>query len=113
LIARLAGIEERNQAEALRGLRLYLSRAALPQTEAEEYYHADLIGLEAVLRDGTPVGRVRAIYDFGAGDTLELVRPGAPPVLVPFTRVLVPVVAPADGRLVVDPPPGLIDDLGR
>ena len=111
LIARLSGVEGRDQAEALRGLRLYLARTALPQPEAEEYYHADLIGLEAVLRDGTSVGRVRAIYDFGAGDTLELARPGAPPVLVPFTRALVPVVAPVEGRLVVDPPPGLIDDL--
>ena len=85
LIARLPGIEDRDQAEALRGLRLYLPRSALPQPEAEEYYHADLIGLDAVLGDGTPVGRVRAIYDFGAGDTLELARDGAPPVLVPFT----------------------------
>lgn len=110
LIARLSDVEDRNQAEALRGLRLYLARAALPQPAAEEYYHADLIGLEAVLRDGTPLGRVCAIHDFGGGDTLELARPGAPPVLVPFTRALVPVVAPGEGRLVVDPPPGLIDD---
>jgi 16S rRNA processing protein RimM len=110
VIARIAGVEDRSQAERLRGLRLYLPRAALPQPQLEEYYHADLIGLEAVLRDGTPVGRVCAIYDFGAGDTLELARPGAPPVLVPFTRALVPVVAPAEGRLVLDPPPGLIDD---
>ena len=110
LIARLPGIENRDQAEALRGLRLYLPRSALPQPEAEEYYHADLIGLDAVLADGTPVGRVRAIYDFGAGDTLELARDGAPPVLVPFTRAVVPIVAPAEGRLVLDPPPGLLGD---
>ena len=110
LLARLSGIEDRDQAEALQGLRLYLSRAALPQTEPEEYYHADLIGLEAVLGDGTPVGRVRAIYDFGAGDTLELTRPDAPPVMVPFIRAIVPVVEPEQGRLVLDPPPGLLDD---
>ena len=109
VIARFAGIDDRNQAEALRGLRLYLPRAALPATTAEEYYHADLIGLEAVLGDGTPVGRVRAIHDFGAGDTLELARPGAPPLMVPFTRAVVPVVEPAAGRLVLDPPPGLLD----
>ena len=112
LIARLPGIEDRDQAEALRGLCLYLPRSALPQPEAEEYYHADLIGLAAVLEDGTPVGRVRAVYDFGAGDTLELARDGAPPVLVPFTRAVVPIVAPAEGRLVLDPPPGLLDDPG-
>jgi 16S rRNA processing protein RimM len=110
LIAQISGIKDRDQAEGLRGLRLYLPRSALPETEAEEYYHVDLIGLEAVLGDGTPVGRVRAIYDFGAGDTLELARPGAPPVLVPFTRAVVPVVEPAAGRLVVNPPPGLLSD---
>jgi 16S rRNA processing protein RimM len=109
VITRVAGIQDRNQAAALRGLRLYLPRSALPETKAEEYYHADLIGLEAVLRDGTPVGRVRAIHDFGAGDTLELARPGAPPVMVPFTRAVVPVIEPAAGRLVLDPPPGLLD----
>jgi 16S rRNA processing protein RimM len=110
VIVRLSGVEDRNQAEALRGLRLYLPRSALPQTEAEEYYHADLIGLEAVLGDGTPVGRVRAIHDFGAGDTLELARPGAPAVMVPFTRAVVPMVELAAGRLVLDPPPGLLDE---
>ena len=110
VIARLSGVADRNQAEALRGLRLYLPRSALPQPDAEEFYHADLIGLEAVLGDGTPLGRVRAIHDFGAGDTLELARPGAPPVMVPFTRAVVPNVELAAGRLVLDPPPGLLDE---
>jgi 16S rRNA processing protein RimM len=110
VLARLSGIEDRDQAEALRGLRLHLPRAALPQTEAEEYYHADLIGLEAVLGDGTWVGRVRAIHDFGAGDTLELARPGASPVMVPFTRAVVPSIELAAGVLVLDPPPGLLDE---
>lgn len=110
LIARLSEVETREEAEALRGMRLYLPRAALPEPEPEEYYHADLIGLEVVLGDGTPVGRVRAIYDFGAGDTLELARPDAPPVMVPFTRAIVPVVEPDRGRLVLEPPPGLLGD---
>jgi 16S rRNA processing protein RimM len=109
VIAHLSDVADRNQAEGLRGLRLYLPRSALPQTAAEEYYHADLIGLEAVLGDGTPVGRVRAVYDFGAGDTLELTRPGGPPVMVPFTRAVVPNIELAAGRLVLDPPPGLLD----
>jgi len=56
------------------------------------------------------VGRIRAVHDFGAGDTLELARPGAPPVMVPFTRALVPSVELAVGRLVLDPPPGLLDE---
>src|SRR5207245_571533 len=64
LIGKLTGIEDRDRAEALRGLRLYLPRAALPQPDQDEYYHADLIGLEAALPDGTPLGRVRAVHDF-------------------------------------------------
>jgi 16S rRNA processing protein RimM len=110
LIARLAGVEDRDRAEALRSLRLYLPRAALPPPGAEEYYHADLIGLEAVLGDGTALGHVRAVHDFGAGDTIEIERPGAPPAMVPFTRAVVPIVDIEAGRLVVEPPPGLIDD---
>jgi 16S rRNA processing protein RimM len=109
VIAHLAGIDDRDQAEALRGLRLYLPRAALPPPGEEEYYHADLIGLEAALADGTPVGQVRAVHDFGAGDTLEIAPAAGPPVMVPFTRAIVPVVDLTAGRLVLDPPPGLIE----
>jgi 16S rRNA processing protein RimM len=110
LIARLSGVEDRNCAETLRGLHLYLPRSALPPPEPEEYYHTDLLGLEVVLSDGTPVGRVRAIHDFGAGDTLEIERPGAPSAMVPFSRAVVPVVEIEAGRLVVEPPPGLLFD---
>lgn len=112
LLARIEGVEDRDQAEALRGTRLYVERAALPEPEQEnEFYHADLIGLAAELRDGTAIGRVRAVYDFGAGDTLELEgTAGGKPLLVPFTQAVVPEVDLAGGRLVVDPPPGLLSD---
>jgi 16S rRNA processing protein RimM len=110
VIATLAGVADRNAAEALKGMRLYVSRAALPEPAAEEYYHADLLGLAAVLRDGTMLGRVRAVHDFGAGDCLEIERPDAAPLMVPFTRAAVPVVEPAAGRLVIDPPEGLFDE---
>ena len=109
LIARLSGVDDRNRAETLRGLRLYLPRAALPPPEEEEYYHIDLIGLDAVLTDGTLVGEVRAVHDFGAGDTLEIARPEGPPAVVPFTKAVVPEIDLAAGRLVLDPPPGLLD----
>ncbi|HJU20429.1 MAG TPA: ribosome maturation factor RimM [Stellaceae bacterium] len=108
LLARLSGVEDRDRAEGLRGLKLYLPRASLPAPPEEEYYHADLVGLTALLPDGTPVGQVRAIHDFGAGDVIEIARPAAPPALVPFTRAVVPVVDLAAGRLVIDPPPGLL-----
>ena len=108
LIAKIAGIEDRDRADALRGLRLYLRREALPPPAEEEYYHADLIGLRALLPNGETLGEVRAVHDFGAGDTLEIVRPAGPPAMVPFTKAVVPVVDLAAGRLVIDPPPGLL-----
>jgi 16S rRNA processing protein RimM len=104
VIATLKGVEDRDAAEALKGLRLYVARAALPATEAEEFYHADLIGLEAVTRAGTPLGRVRAVHDYGAGDSLELDLPAGGTLFVPFTKEAVPEVDLAGGRLVVDPP---------
>ena len=109
LIAAISGIDDRDRAEALRGLRLYLSRSALPPPEEEEYYHADLIGLAAALPDGAFLGTVRAVHDFGAGDTLEIERASGPPVMVPFTRAVVPVVDLDAGRLVIDPLPGLLE----
>ena len=110
LLARIGGVDDRNRAEALRGQHLYLPRTALPPPANEEYYHADLIGLEAVLGDGTRLGRVRAIHDFGAGDTLEIAGENAPPAMVPFTRAVVPLVDLKAGRLVIAPPPGLLDE---
>ncbi len=110
LIARIDGVGDRDAAQRLKGTRLYLPRAALPQPGAEEYYHADLIGLAVALRDGAALGRVRAVHDFGAGDSLEVEKPDGRVVLVPFTEAAVPVVDIAGGRLVVDPPDGLLDN---
>ena|SRR6185312_4476235 len=109
VIAKLAGIADRDQAEALRGMRLYLPREALPPPAEEEYYHADLIGLAAVLGDGARLGEIRAVHDFGAGDTLEIARAEGQPVMVPFTRAAVPVIDVAAGHVVIDPPEGLLD----
>jgi 16S rRNA processing protein RimM len=114
VIAQIAGVTDRDRAEALRGLRLYLPRAALPPTPEDEFYHADLIGLAAELADGTAIGHVVAVHDFGAGDVLEIARDkvkgqGGQPLVVPFTRVAVPVVDIAAGKIVLDPPAGLID----
>ena len=111
VLARIAGVTDRDQAEALRGARLYVSRADLPEIEeAETYYHADLIGLTAVSADGRTLGRVTAVHDFGAGDVLEIDsdpaagRTRGESLLVQFTREAVPEVDLAAGRLVVRPP---------
>jgi 16S rRNA processing protein RimM len=111
LLARLDGVANRNQAEAMRGTRLYVERSALPETDTDdEFYHADLIGLPAMLQDGTVLGRVQAVYNFGAGDTLELTGTAdGKPLLVPFTLAIVPEVDIANGHLIVEPPEGLLD----
>ena len=108
--ARLSGVETREQAEALKGTRLYVPRERLPQPEAEEFYHADLIGLAAVDTGGAPIGRVAAVHDFGAGDVIEIDRGGGKTVMIPFTRAVVPEVDLAAGRLVVDPPAGTSEE---
>ncbi len=113
VLAHLAGIADRDAAETLRGLRLYLARAALPPPAEEEYYHADLIGLAAALTDGTLLGEVRTVHDFGTGDTLEITRPAGPPLMAPFTRAIVPIIDIAAGRLVIDPPPGLLEPVAE
>jgi 16S rRNA processing protein RimM len=113
VIAQLSGVADRDQAEALRGLRLYAPRAALPPAGEDEFYHADLIGLRAELADGSVFGTVRAVFDFGAGEMLEIARPGAGAVMLPFTRAAVPVVDIAGRRIVVDPPAGLLEPAER
>jgi 16S rRNA processing protein RimM len=107
LIAKLEGVDDRGQAEALNGAELTLDRARLPEPEeADEFYHADLIGLDAVGPDGAPLGTVVAVHNFGAGDILDIVPPGGGgrALLVPFTREAAPDVDLAGGRIVVDPP---------
>ena len=108
--ARLSGVTTREAADALRGARLYVPRDRLPALPDDEFYHADLIGLEVVDTGGAALGTVRAILDHGAGDLLEVARPGGSrTILLPFTRATVPTVDLAAGRIVADPPDGLVD----
>jgi 16S rRNA processing protein RimM len=112
LLAQIDGVTDRDQAEKLKGTELYVPRALLPATGADEFYHADLVGLEVRLTDGSRFGTVRAVHDFGAGDSLEIER-AAGEVLVPFTRAAVPTVDVAGGFIVLDPPAGLLEERGR
>ncbi len=105
--ARLTGIATREQAEAMKGTRLYVPRDRLPNPDEEEFYHADLIGLAVLDTGGAPIGKVKAVLDHGAGDILEVQRPGKPDLLLPFTRAVVPTVDLAGRRIVADPPEGL------
>ncbi len=105
LLARIAGVEDRDAAQGLRGVRLYIDRAALPEPgDAEEFYQADLIGLVAEDPQGRPLGTVASVENYGAGDFLEIARAEAAPLLVPFTRTVVPLIDLEGGRVVVDLP---------
>jgi 16S rRNA processing protein RimM len=104
-VARLAGVNDRDAAERLTNLRLYVPRTALPPVEdGETFYHADLVGLAAVTPDGTALGTVAAMHNFGAGDLVEIRREGGEPLLIPFTDATVPQVDLKARRIVVNPP---------
>jgi 16S rRNA processing protein RimM len=103
-LARIEGVADRAAAEALRGAELHVPRAALPPPDEEEFYHVDLIGLEAVTTDGSVFGRVHAVHDFGAGEMLEIRDRTGGSTMLPFTRAAVPSVDLAGGRITVDPP---------
>jgi 16S rRNA processing protein RimM len=104
LVVRLREVETRDQAEALRGLKLFISRAALPPPEEDEFYLADLIGLAAETPEGEPLGKVKSVHDFGAGDLLEIQPAEGASWWLPFTREAVPDVRIAEGRLVAVKP---------
>jgi len=108
VIAAIRGVASRNAAEALRGTRLFIPRAALPEAGQDEFYYADLIGLRALLADGTELGEVAAVNDFGAGDVIEIRGAKGLVLDLPFTAEVVPVVDVASGHIVVAPPEGLL-----
>jgi len=99
-IARVAGIADRSAAEGLRGALVEVDRAALPPLEEGEYYHADLIGLPCFDREGREVGKVSAVENYGAGDLLEIERPGGKRSLIPFREGIADL---KDGQIVLDP----------
>lgn len=104
VIARLKGVTDRNTAETLNGVELYIDRDKLPEPEDEDdFYVADLIGLDARLEDGTVIGKVLAIPNYGAGDLIEIGEGGSSELL-PFTKAVVPVISVKDGYLVIVPP---------
>ena len=98
--ARMAGVSSREEAAALKGTRLFVARARLPEPEEDEYYWADLMGSEALDTNGARIGLVAGVHNFGAGDLLEIVPDGSGAnEFVPFTHQDVPEVGP--GRVVL------------
>ena len=93
VVVRLKGVNDRNAAEALNGTELFVERSALgTDLEDEEFFHADLVGMDVLNERGEKIGKVSAVQNYGAGDILEIKGPGLNGALVPFTRAAVPVV---------------------
>ncbi|WP_264212077.1 ribosome maturation factor RimM [Leisingera thetidis] len=106
--ALLGGIDTKEQADAVKGLRLFARRDQLPKLPDDEYYHTDLIGLEVYDTGGTLLGTVKSVQNHGASDLLEIHGPGLKAtVLLPFTLAAVPTVDLGQGRIIADPPDGL------
>jgi len=111
VIASIEGIKTRNQAEALRGVRLYIEREQLPETEADEFYWQDLINLAVFDGEARYFGVVHAVFNFGGGDVLEIKDDQGRTQLVPFSHAAVPVVDLAQGRLVIDREAAGVEDV--
>jgi len=105
-VARIAGVVDRDAAEKLRNLELFIPRTRLPKIDdADTFYHADLIGLEVVTLDGTQVGTVHALHNFGAGDIIEIVPIGSgDPLMLPFNETTVPTIDLAAKQIVIVAP---------
>jgi 16S rRNA processing protein RimM len=113
LVARVRQVATKEEADALRGLQLFIPRDALPEPEEDEYYLTDLIGMAAVTPDGETLGKVKAVQDFGAGDLLEIDPGRGATWYLPFTRDCVPEVDIAGGKVTVVRPQEVSDQEGR
>ena len=108
LAARLSDVRSKEDADALKGVQLFVPRDRLPSLPDDEFYHADLMGLAVYDTGGNALGHVKSVQNHGAGDLLEIHGPGLrATVLLPFTQAVVPTVDLGAGRIVADPPEGL------
>jgi len=110
LLLRFAGVKDRTAAEALRGTML-IAEVDPDETpeDPDEYYDHQLIGLDVVLADGTPVGELTEVLHLPYQDLLTVQRPDGTEVLIPFVEQIVPTIDLDEQRVVIAPPPGLID----
>ena len=104
LVVKIGGIEDRDAAEAIKGLDLYVSRGSLPELDEGEFYFSDLIGLDAVNLNGSLIGKVKSVDNFGAGNVMELEMQDGNYLSLPFSLDVVPVVDIPGGRVVVNLP---------
>lgn len=111
--ARVGDVADKEAADALKGVKLFARRDQLPSLPDDEFYHADLMGLDVFDTGGTALGKVKAVLSPGGADLLEITLPGSSEtVFLPFTQAAVPTVDLDAGRIVADPPDGIFPDRG-
>lgn len=113
VIATLKGVTDRTEAEKLNGLSLYIARESLPEADEDEFYHTDLVGLEVRLADGSVLGQVTALVNFGSDDLLDIRLNKGKTIYLPFTKAVVPMVDLAGGFMTAIPPEGWLEDTPR
>jgi 16S rRNA processing protein RimM len=112
LSAKLSGVQTKEDADAIRGLQLFVPRSKFPQLPDDEYYYADLVDLNVFDAGGMLIGKVHSVQNHGASDILEISESGtSETVLLPFTRKNVPTIDTKAARIIIDPPDGLFEDL--
>ncbi len=111
VVTRFEGVNDRNEAETLNGMKLYIAREQLPETEDEdEFYHADLIGLKAVDEKGEEIGTVLSLLNFGAGELMEVAPKSGNSLMFPFTKAVVPTIEFNEGYVEIHAPEGFYDE---
>lgn len=114
IAVRAKEVKTREQAEALKSTKLYVARSVLPATNEDEFYYTDLIGMSVETIEGEPVGRVKAVHDFGGGDILEIQTQGQKDWYHPFTKAAVPHVNIAGQKIIIEiVEPDEIEEEGR
>ena len=108
LLSTIEGVNDRDDVEALRGTKLYILRDQMPETDEDEVYHLDMIGLD-VIHDGKVIGTVKDVVNYGASDIIEVARAGQDNVLIPFTKTTVSNIDLDAGSLEIHPPEGLME----
>ena len=110
--ARLSGVHTKEQADGLRGLQLFVPRSKFPKLPDDEFYYADLVGLCVFSAGGAELGQIKAVQNHGATDLLEIFTGETnQSVLLPFTQINVPTVDISSGKIIIDPPEGLFEDV--
>lgn len=103
LVVTVNGVTDRDGAESLRGTQLYVDRSELPETDADEFYYEDLVGLIVEDSVGTVLGEVLAVQNYGAGDFFDIKTPDSEILTLPFTKEAVPEVRLDDRKLIINP----------